>query len=300
MENNIAAIVVTYNRKKLLKECIESLLNQTITTDILIIDNASTDGTSELVKEYTSLDNFIYFNTGKNLGGAGGFQYGIKKATELGYDYVWIMDDDCIPTSSALEELVIAKNKLNDDFGYLSSKALWTDGSLCTMNVQKETLTKSLQSFSKEIIPVTMASFVSLFIPVSVIKDLGLPIKEFFIWADDWEYTRRISFKYNCYVVSKSVVLHKTMTNVGSNIALDSAERLPRYNFAYRNEIYFYRREGFKGWIYQSIRIIVHILKVLFKAKNNKLRRIKIILNGTKAGFKFNPPIEFVQGNGRN
>lgn len=293
-KNNIAAIVVTYNRKKLLKECIESLLNQTVGLDILVIDNNSTDGTAELIKKYTNLGNFLYFNTGKNLGGAGGFQYGMRKAVELNYEYIWIMDDDCIPTSNALEEFVIAKNKLKDNFGYLSSKALWTDGSLCTMNVQRETLTKSLKSYKKNIIPVTLASFVSLFVPVRVIREVGLPIKEFFIWTDDWEYTRRISKKYNCYVVTKSVVIHKCKSNVGANIATDSIERIPRYKYLYRNDVYFYRKEGFKGLAYEVVRLSDHMLRVLFKAKDNKYERLGMIWKGTVSGFSFNPSIEFV------
>ena len=71
--NKIVALVVTYNRKQLLKENIEALLNQNNNEfDILIVDNASTDGTEELVKSFEN-NRIIYENTGANLGGAGGF-----------------------------------------------------------------------------------------------------------------------------------------------------------------------------------------------------------------------------------
>ena len=53
--NKIVAVVVTYNRKELLEENIKALLNQSYENlDILIIDNASTDGTEEVVKKYVS------------------------------------------------------------------------------------------------------------------------------------------------------------------------------------------------------------------------------------------------------
>ena len=87
-----------------------------------------------------------------------------------------------------------------------------------------------------------MASFVSLFIKASVIKQLGLPIKEFFIWTDDWEYTRRISRKYNCYLVNKSVVTHKSKSNMGADIINDSEDRLDRYKYIYRM-MYIYIEE---------------------------------------------------------
>lgn len=190
-KQQVAAIVVTYNRKKLLKECIKSLLEQTAKPDIYIIDNNSTDGTVNYIAKYIDDNSINYVNTGKNLGGAGGFQYGIKMVAQKDYDFVWIMDDDCIPTKNALNEFLKADIKLNHDYGFLSSKTLWTDNTLCTMNIQRRTLTKNVSDFSSELIPVTLASFVSLFVPVSVIKKVGLPIKEFFIWTDDWEYTRR-------------------------------------------------------------------------------------------------------------
>ena len=71
-KNTIAAVVVTYNRKELLCECIEGLLAQTKRVDaIYIIDNASTDGTKEALGAYVEAGSIVYVNTGANLGGAG-------------------------------------------------------------------------------------------------------------------------------------------------------------------------------------------------------------------------------------
>lgn len=294
-KQQVAAIVVTYNRKKLLKECIKSLLEQTTKPDIYIIDNNSTDGTVNYIAKYIDDNSINYVNTGKNLGGAGGFQYGIKMVAQKDYYFVWIMDDDCIPTKNALNEFLKADIKLNHDYGFLSSKTLWTDNTLCTMNIQRRTLTKNVSDFSSELIPVTLASFVSLFVPVSVIKKVGLPIKEFFIWTDDWEYTRRISSKYECYVVTNSIVVHKTKTNVGANIATDVPERIERYRYLYRNDFFFYRKEGLKGYGYEFLRLNDHMIRVLFKAKNNKRKRLKMIFKGTIEGLRFNPSIEYIK-----
>ena len=73
-KKDVVAIVVTYNRLTLLRECLDALLKNDC--DILVVDNASTDGTKEAVKqEY--VDKVIYKNTGKNIGGAGGFNFGL-------------------------------------------------------------------------------------------------------------------------------------------------------------------------------------------------------------------------------
>lgn len=60
MDKKIVAIVVTYNRKKLLKECLEAIYTQTVRIDTLIlIDNASTDGTTEFLKEFDKLGQLV-------------------------------------------------------------------------------------------------------------------------------------------------------------------------------------------------------------------------------------------------
>ena len=87
-KSNVAAVVVTYNRLELLRQCVEALRAQTTVCDILIVDNASTDGTAQWLASQPDLH---YRNTGSNLGGAGGFNCGMRWAVEAGYDYVWVI-----------------------------------------------------------------------------------------------------------------------------------------------------------------------------------------------------------------
>jgi len=287
--NNIAAIVVTYNRKVLLKECIQKLQAQTQPLDILIIDNASTDGTGDLFEKCS--DNLHYYNTGSNLGGAGGFSYGIKLAVEKGYQYLWILDDDTMPTSTALEKLVEEDRRLNSNYGFLSSKALWKDESICTMNIQKKTKWEKVKNFESEQL-VQYASFVSLYIKAETVKEVGLPYKEFFIWADDWEYTRRISKSNKCYFVPDSVVHHWCNSNVGANIITADVDRLDRFKYMYRNDVVMYRQDGFSGWIYLTVRNIVHRIRIL-KDRNNVKEKFELIKNATKEGKRFYPKVEY-------
>ena len=196
-KEKVIAIVVTYNRKQLLKECVNALINQDYKNcDVLIVDNASTDGTREYIEEKMENNRVHYVNTGSNLGGAGGFNYGMKEAYKLGCDFMWIMDDDCIVHKNSLTELINSDKQLKGKYGFLSSKVLWKDNTICKMNIQKRKFSRWLTDFETNMQSIAMASFVSLFIKTPVVKELGLPIKDFFIWTDDWEYTRRISRKY--------------------------------------------------------------------------------------------------------
>ena len=293
-DKKVMAVVVTYNRKELLKESIKALLEQDYNNcHILIVDNASTDGTKEFIEEEIQNSKVNYVNTGANLGGAGGFNFGMKKAHELGCEFIWLMDDDCIVHKDSLTELINADKELNGNYGFLSSKVLWKDKSICKMNIQKRKFSKWLKDFETNKQNIAMASFVSLFLKIAIVEEMGLPIKDFFIWTDDWEYTRRISRKYNCYYISKSVVTHKSKQNEGASIATVD-DRLERFKYLYRNDIVLYRREGVNGWILLYLRLALHKLRILKSDKSDKKERIKIINDAVKEGKKFKPEIEYI------
>src|SRR3954447_15177950 len=108
----VCAVVVTYNRVELLRECLTALEAQTRPLDrILVIDNKSTDGTAEMVRsEHPGVE---LVELPENRGGAGGFYEGTRRAYDDGYDWLWLMDDDTIPNATALEKLLDAPAELD-------------------------------------------------------------------------------------------------------------------------------------------------------------------------------------------
>ena len=221
IKGRVAAVVVTYNRAEMLRQCLMSLQKQTMPCDILVVDNASTDDTQALVQRAAQHDASIFYrNTGENLGGAGGFNFGMRWAVEAGYAFVWVMDDDCFPEPVALEKLLDADRLLQGEYGWLSSVALWTDGRECRMNRPKikKNFYDRIELLRDGILLAEQATFVSLFLKAETIHAVGLPVKEFFIWGDDIEYTRRITIreKMPCYVVGQSRVIHAMKNNSGS------------------------------------------------------------------------------------
>ena len=284
-------MVVTYNRLPLLRQCLAALTSQTaLGLTIFLIDNGSTDGTAEAVAAMT-LPNLVYRNTGKNLGGAGGFAYGVREAALAGYDALWLMDDDTLPTPTALAEFLQADRDLHGRYGWLSGRALAPDGTDQPMNLQRVTPYKDLPNFDGARIPAVMASFVSLFLRTETVRRYGLPIAEFFIWSDDWEYTRRISRAQPCYVIPASRVVH-AMRNPGIvNIAADVPARWERYRYFYRNDVVLYRREGVRGWLWLLAKDAWHTVQVLRSPQGRKAWRIGIIWKGFFAGVRFAPEI---------
>lgn len=297
-ENRTAAVVVTYNRLAMLKKCLQSLLAQTAPCDILIVDNASTDGTGEWVLEQAEEEKKLHYrNTGANLGGAGGFQLGMRWAVQSGYEFIWVMDDDCFPKDDALEQLLAADGLLKGKYGWLSSVALWTDGHSCKMNHPKlkKNFYEYIEFMKEGIIAAEQATFVSLFLKTETVCQAGLPIAEFFIWGDDVEFTRRIAVrqKMPCFVVGKSQVVHAMKENVGTNLATDRPERIDRYRYAFRNEAYFYRKEGIRGIVYFCARAGVNFLRILIKAPDHKGKRAWVLISSAVRGCFFHPRAEF-------
>lgn len=299
-----AAVVVTYNRLELLKQCICALLAQTAVCDILLVDNASSDGTQDwaraLIEENRRI---LYHRNAENLGGAGGFNLGIRWAAEMGYDRIWVMDDDTLPNPDALERLLEADALLGGEYGFLSSVALWTDGHECRMNRQKlkKAYYERAEMLKYGLILAEQATFVSCLFKTETIRRAGLPIAEFFIWGDDIEYTRRLSIRMGlpCYLVGQSVVVHAMKENTGSSIATDRPERIGRYNYAFRNENYLYRQEGLKGFAFYSAKCALNVLRVIGQAKNNRIRRCMIIVRQYFSGLFFNPRVEYIEKDGQ-
>lgn len=210
---------------------------------------------------------------------------------------MWIMDDDTIPEKEALMELQRADKKLNGKYGFLSSCALWTDGSYCIMNkqwVDQDNCIKEYDKFEDGLLRVSKATFVSLFMKRSVLECVGLPLKEYFIWGDDMEYTLRISKKFPCYMASKSRVIHKMKSNVGSDISIDEKARIDRYELAYRNDCHTAWINGIK-YIVEYYEFVLYSMKKIVCSKSKyKGKRIWILVKGSFKGLFFWPRVEYL------
>ena len=187
----ISALVVTYNRLTLLKECLAALTDSDYTlTNIIIVNNASTDETASFLGQLAAENPNLYkvVNSKRNLGGAGGFNLGFKYfINQTNTDYLWVMDDDTIVQKETLTYLMRPFDEFKN-VGYTASNVLWTDHTPVLMNVGGPTADWTRYS-ALGYTSLKSSSFVSLVIPRLVIQQIGYPISDFFIWGDDMEYT---------------------------------------------------------------------------------------------------------------
>jgi rhamnopyranosyl-N-acetylglucosaminyl-diphospho-decaprenol beta-1,3/1,4-galactofuranosyltransferase len=299
----IIAAVVTFNRLPILKECVDALRNQMHKPDvILVINNDSTDGTTE----WLAMQQDVQTIKQANLGGAYGFYTAIKEGYKLGADWVWVMDDDTIPSATALAELtqgVELTRDAKDEFGFFCSRVLWTDGALHNANMVYADPRKKWKSSFEEYLDkgvqlVPNSTFVSVMISRTAIKKTGLPLKEMFIWYDDIEYTQRITNNgFAGALMPKSIVVHKTPDNHTNDLYTDDAGKIWKHRYGMRNQLYFRRfNKGYGSFLRHVFkRITVMSFKMFTKRKHHRLAYAKMIWSSSLEALSFNPPIEYVE-----
>ena len=289
----IAAVVVTYNRLSLLKECLEAISLQTCKVNsIIVVNNASTDGTTEYLQQLDDKQ-IVVKSLEKNIGGAGGFAEGIAIATKMNVDAIWIMDDDTIPLTDALEHLVYIL-KQHENTGFVNSKVVWTDGNIHQMNIPGYVHHDDLGG---GLYAIRSASFVSLLVPSKIVREVGLPYREFFIWVDDAEFTARIvKAGHKGYLTTSSVVVHKTATNYGASIKTATPEAAWKFYYYMRNGMFASRGE--KPWIIWFFKNLNHLRLDIHRTKNMAPELRSLLKNNLWRGFvdglTFSPRKEFV------
>jgi rhamnopyranosyl-N-acetylglucosaminyl-diphospho-decaprenol beta-1,3/1,4-galactofuranosyltransferase len=224
IEIKVAVVVVAFNRKELLSENLTALLQQTnLPNKIIVIDNNSTDGTELQMRQQGYLQHPLirYIRLPENIGGAGGFYEGIKIAYEESYDWIWVMDDDAEPQNNALEVLLlqiqhINSVSINSRLGIVASTVMYPDGEVCyfhrrtfdPIRLRETAIIKD--QYQEEYFEADCISFVGALINRNLIKQIGFPNKDFFIYYDDVEYSLRAKESgWRMINVSKSVVVHK-------------------------------------------------------------------------------------------
>ncbi|EFQ83608.1 glycosyltransferase, group 2 family protein [Aeromicrobium marinum DSM 15272] len=234
----VAAVVVSYNRGPLLAETLEALAAQTHRpAAVVVVDNASTDGSAEVAER----DGVDLVRLEVNTGGAGGFATAMATALAR-HDptWIWVMDDDVVPAPGALAALLAAADASATPVDALCSRAEWTDGREHPMNTPRPwalaSRTARENASAAGGVAVRSVSFVSSIYRVSAVRERGLPIADYFIWNDDFEYSTRIIAGSLGLAVPASVVLHQTAA-----LADTDADPGPRFYFEVRNKLWVFR-----------------------------------------------------------
>lgn len=262
--SKIAAVVVTFNRLEMLKECLESLLHQTQALDfIVLIDNASTDGTEEWVSntELKSYQNFRYFRLSKNTGGAGGFHEGMKQALLLDIDWVWVMDDDVAPLPDCLE-IMLSYKEISK---CIHPRKKYRDGSFYFWEGYVDYSTGfevklSDKSFpEKEWTTVNYACFEGMLVHKDLIMKVGLPETKYFLNRDDTDFGYKAS-RYTNVIYLRDALMIK----LRNEMTLNNPSPLHLF-LSFRNSVGYFSRKVSNNKILYALVALCLIIRCSFK-----------------------------------
>ncbi len=307
MNNKIAVLIVTYNRKELLLKVLNSVIRELNSHGtIIIVDNNSTDGTEKLLseqqlisKEFESFENiaFLYENKinglkifylklKENLGGSGGYHYGVKLAleNEKEWDWLWFLDDDAMPEDGCLSELLKYKDKssvliplrYSENINYKEFPAIrFNLKNPFLIDIRDVEFYKDFQTIDDlpEMIEVEDFSFEGPLIKKDIVKKIGLPKKDIFISGDDTDYALRIR-----YHLSKGLILvPKARIKRLSSSPKD--KKTPYWKEYYLNRNYYYTHFRYGENMFVKLKpfflfiglILKNILKFNFDFKKFKI-----------------------------
>lgn len=312
---SIAAVVVTFNRKALLVECLRALQAQTRPLErILIVDNASTDGTADLLRAEGLIDapGVRYLRLDQNTGGAGGFHDGMKAAYDEGHDWLWLMDDDAEPHPEALAHMVpyfgredvsglapmVTDAEWRDEY-VEPHRGMRVDGAIAGV---VRPLDPS-ETAGCDTLEITHCSFVGPLFPRRTIDRIGLPIFDFFIHYDDYEYVQRARKIGPVLLVKGGKIAHKEARNNNryeTKAFLRSTAERPKYEglwlayFGYRNITWLTHKDGsLVNYLRLASRHTRQLLEVL-AYDDQKWRRIRFwnaaLIDGLTGRFSNDRP----------
>ena len=286
MSETVGTVVVTHNRRELLRECLQAVLAQTRAPDhVLVLDNASDDGTRELLAEEFA-GRVEVLRLPENEGSSGGFHEGIAAEAARGFDWLWVMDDDTIPAEDALQLLLDARKRLDGlpEPSILASKVVWTDGRIHPMNPPAPHplagMDLYVDALQRGLMPIRSTTFPSALVKREAVERHGPPRKGFWIWSDDIDFFGRILRDEIGYFVPESVAVHKTKT------AHTPWQGKERFYYAVRNGTFVLRGDSLKpkekvGWFL----LVSEQIRLFLLLERFRPWAIRVVLRGLRDGL---------------
>lgn len=262
----IACVIPTYNNYDSLVLTLENILGQSRPPDIVfVIDNASTDDTAKIKDRFPGVK---HVRLGENQGSAGGYCEGIKLASEVS-DLIFLSDDDNLYQVDALDQLEKGLLQLGNAVSMGAVRCAWeTFAGTAPEEVENALWSGSL-------------------VKSGVVRNIGLPMKEFFLYSEDVEYFSRMRTQgFAVYVIPAAKYLkrysgHKSESGWFGTPTYAYKDAFRLY-YAFRNEIYINRLYHHR---LKLLRTLLYLLKIMVFLKPHA---VLAALDGIKDGFMGN------------
>lgn len=290
--SRVAAVVVTYNRKALLVECLRALLSQKAPVETIhVVDNASTDGTRELLTAESLLERVEYHRLETNGGSSGGFAHGVEVARAGDAEWLWLMDDDAEPRPDCLERLLASAPAADPGTAVLAPTVAWPNGEpQLGHRGHFEGGPKGLHApdYDPAAAPLRIGyvTFVGPLVRTRAALATEPPFAPFFIYSDDFEYSMRLREQGAMWLVPSAVIEHKEARNqpvtrraaffnrlLGWQLTATRYDAAWRNLFAIRNYVWLRTRHEGLGRVGFAFLVAQFVLKA-FMYDERPVRRV--------------------------
>jgi len=282
LKYKISVLTVTYgNRWIFLNEVIKRVLSFAQVTDLIVVNNASTyDLNSEIRVFGDSRITVISFD--QNKGSAGGYKAALKEAhLHTNANFYFLLDDDNVPAVDAIDKLIVGWEK-KGSFNTLTALYCMREDRIAhariaagedpyryylvpdnflgfsVFRIAYNQLRKLKDKFKRGIKPKAMAKipyvpYGGLFVPRSVIDQIGYPDERFFLYVDDSEFSFRITERAGAIwlVPGADVIDIDKSQGVTYKKRLFASVLLDQWSFRtyyhVRNRLFFYTRVAVKN-----------------------------------------------------
>jgi GT2 family glycosyltransferase len=243
----VTAVVLNWNRPIETVECVRSLQESGYSDlDIIVVDNASTD--DSVARIQSVLRGVPIIRSAINGGYAAGNNLGVRHALANGAAYVLILNNDVVVTPGFLQPMV-NEAETDPSIGVVTcdarfqsdhSRSYPTGGKVRFLRGAAVALNK--QERSQRLI-VDFVSGCILLVPRAVFETLGLLDERFFMYFEDYEFSRRVATAYKLVYTPAATVYH--LSGGGDRWSVQTPTYLhymARNRFlAFRNEAAAYR-----------------------------------------------------------
>jgi rhamnopyranosyl-N-acetylglucosaminyl-diphospho-decaprenol beta-1,3/1,4-galactofuranosyltransferase len=267
----ICAVIVTYNRPELLVRCVRAILSQSLRpASVLVIDNCSHVPAIDVLCCHAKELQIFRFR--QNMGGAGGFYFGMAEAFRQGFDAVWLMDDDGVPSESCLRNLVGAAKKTSTELSNPlvvdeSSPDKLVFGLTISGRIVSSTEAAAAAANSGGVIEGTINPWNGTLVLRAAYNLLGDVKFECFIWGDEEEYFERaLAAKIRIGTVVSALFSHPAARNKTVKFGPRKSELklcpLDRSQFYFRNIGFSKARyRGALGAVYHGLNYLCFLVK---------------------------------------
>ncbi|MDO5523245.1 MAG: glycosyltransferase family 2 protein [Bacteroidia bacterium] len=188
----ICTIVVSYNFEKWLHTCLPSLQNSSVKSTVLVIDNASSDNTCDIIiKDYPEV---VLLQNHKNMGFGKANNLGMRYALDNKFDYVFLLNQDAWVEPDTIEKLIEASSQ-HPEFGIISPIHLNGSGEKLDFGFSNYTNLKNKEEALNLSDTITTCKFINAaawLIPVPVVKKVGGFAAIFPHYGEDVNYSQRV------------------------------------------------------------------------------------------------------------